>query len=271
MGLMGGVRLREGVRRRQKLLLIMGVALMACGNSFAARAIDLSALLAPDLAADNWMTSRADAFAGVDATHSSVFSYGGFTLAPGGLDQDGLRLRFFAGAGYHGLNEHSGVSAPQLDGFTHRADIFQAEALVGWQIASGPVIARLFAGVSYDEQAISGPQIDYALQGEHVGAKVALETWVDLSPSAWLSADASYATGIGAYSGALRLGVTPMAWVSVGPEAAIFGDREHDGHRLGAFARWHCGGCDATLSGGVSGDYDEETGAYGALSFYRRF
>lgn len=271
MGLMGGVRLREGACRCQTILLIMGMALVADGNRFAARAIDLSALLAPDLAGDNWMVSRADAFTGVDATHSSVFSYGGFTLAPRGLDHDGLRLRFFAGAGYHGLNEHSGVSAPQLDGFTHRADIFQAEALVGWQIASGPVIAKLFAGVSYDEQAISGPQIDYALQGEHVGAKVALETWVDLSPSAWLSTDASYVTSIGAYSAALRLGVTPAAWLSIGPEAAVFGDRKHDGHRLGAFARWHCGGCDATLSGGVSGDYDEETGAYGALSFYRRF
>ena len=271
MGLMGGARLRGGARRCQTILLVMGIALMADGNSFAARALDLSALLAPDLAGDDWMDSRADAFSGVDATHGSVFSYGGFTLAPGGLDHDGLRLRFFAGAGYHGLEEPGEASALVPDGFTHRAEVFQAEALVSWQVSPGPVIAKLFAGVSYEEQAISGPQIEYALAGEHLGAKVALETWVDLSRSGWLSADASYTSGMDAYSAALRLGVQPAEWVSVGPEAAVFGDRENDEHRLGAFARWHCGGCDATLSGGVSGDYDEETGAYGALSFYRRF
>ena len=268
---MGGFRLNGGARRCQTVLLIMVVALIAGGNSFAARAIDLSALLTTDIAGDNWMASRADTFAGVDATDSSVFTYGGFTLAPSGLDHDGLRLRFFAGAGYHGLEEPGRASAVVPEGFTHRADIFQAETLVGWQVSSGPVIAKLFAGASYEEQAVTGPEIDYALAGEHLGAKVALETWVDLSRSVWLSADASYATGIGAYSAALRLGVRPAAWMSVGPEAAVFGDREHDGQRLGAFARWHCGSCDATLSGGVSGDYAEETGAYGALSFYRRF
>jgi len=230
----------------------------------------LRALLQPDIAAANWI-SGADSFAGVDATGGSFFSYGGFTFSSGGLDEDGLRLRLYAGYGYYQYTSTevsgSGVSVD----FDRRADVFQGEALAGWQFSTGPMTARLFAGLAYEEQAITPGDPDNALAGTHLGAKVAVETWFDLSSRAWLSVDASYATTTDAYSGAFKLGLKPWPWLSLGPEAAAFGNEEFDGHRLGGFARWHCGGCDMTVSGGVSGDYDDDTGAYGALSFYRRF
>jgi hypothetical protein len=249
------------------------IAIWLCAGAVAgpapARAVDISALLAPDIADADWM-SGADVFAGMDVTDSALFNYGGVTLAPGGLDRDGLRIRLYAGSGYYGYRSSTDTTGGLVT-FDRRADVVQAEALIGWQVSTGAMTATLFAGVAYEEQVITPDDPENPLAGAQIGAKAALETWFDLASWAWLSVDASYATTFDAYSGAVKLGLRPVRWLSLGPEARAFGDREFDGHRLGGFARWHCGGCDVTVSGGVAGNYDEETGAYGALSFYRRF
>lgn len=269
MGPMGGRRPRRRARAWRALLVAIWLCAGAAAGATPARAVDLSTLLAPDIADSDWI-SGADVFAGMDVTESALFSYGGVTLAPAGLDRDGLRVRLYAGSGFHGLRS-SKDSAVGLATFDRRADVVQAEALIGWQLSTGPMTARLFAGVAYEEQAITPVDWENPLAGAHVGAKAALETWVDLATWAWLSVDVSYATTFDAYSGAVKLGLRPVRWLSLGPEARAFGDRAFDGHRLGGFARWHCGSCDVTVSGGVAGNYDAETGAYGALSFYRRF
>jgi len=250
-------------------LLALGIALASIAAAAPARAFDLSALLSPDLAAADWM-GGADTFGGLDVTDSAVFSYGGLTLAPGGLDGDGLRLRLYAGSGHYSYSSRTDTKGGLVT-FDRRADVLEAEALAGWQVNTGAVTVRLFAGVAYEDQVITPDDPENALAGAHVGAKLALETWFDLASWAWLSADVSYATTFDAYSGAAKLGLRPVRWLSLGPEGRAFGDREFDAHRLGGFARWHCGGCDVTISGGVSGDYDDDAGAYGALSFYRRF
>ena len=251
-------RPRAACWRVELIAILLGVISVILATP--ARAIDLSALLEPDLAAADWLEG-ADTFLGVDATDSVLFSYSGFTLSPGRLDREGLRLRVYAGAGRY----------TYVSGTEGTADLVQAEALVGWQFHAGLITAKLFAGIAYEAHTIDPGEPDIALRGGHVGAKVALETWFDLSERAWLSADASYATAIDSYSGSTKLGLKPVAWLSLGPEAAAFGNQEFEAHRLGGFARWHCGGCDVTVSGGVSGDYDDDTGAYGALAFYTRF
>lgn len=269
MRLMGGIRSRRGAR--PLCVYIAALLLMAAcaGRPEQARAVDLSHLLVPDLAAADW-TAGADAFAGMDVTDGSLFSYGGFTVAPTDLHRDGLRLRVYAGAGNYTYT--AGIRVGAAGGDMHRrADVLQAEALLGWQVSADPLILRLFAGLAYEDQSTGLPDPSNAALGEHFGAKVAVETWFDLSSWLWLSADASYATTIDSYSGAAKLGLKPFSWLSLGPEAAAFGNAEFEAHRLGGFARWHCGGCDVTVSGGVSGDYNDETGAYGALSFYTRF
>ncbi len=244
-------------------------AAMVAGGSGHAHAFDLPDLLSADLAGADWLGGQADAFAGVDGGDTWLFSYGGFTLAPGALDRNGWRVRLYSGAGYYSYTPSSRGSPNAFA--PRRVDVFQLEALAGWQFSTGIITAKLFVGAAYEDHAISPADPDNAIAGTHLGAKVAAETWFDIAPRAWVGADASYATTIDAYSGALKLGLKPFDWLSLGPEASVFGDRENDAHRFGAFARWHCSGCDMTVSGGVSGDYEDETGAYGALSFYRRF
>ena len=269
MGPMGGCQRALRVRRAGKVLGLAFTAAMLAGGSGHAHAFDLPDLLSADLAGADWLGGGADSFAGVDAGDTWLFSYGGFSLAPGGLDRDGWRIRLYAGTGYYNYTPSGGASPNAFA--PRRADVFQLEALAGWQFSTGLITAKLFAGVAYEDHTISPADPDNAIAGAHLGAKLAVETWFDVSQWAWASADASYATGIDAYSGAVKLGLRPFEWVSLGPEASVFGNREFDGHRLGAFARWHCGGCDMTVSGGISGDYDDETGAYGALSFYSQF
>jgi len=271
MGPMGGRQRASGVRRAGKVLGIALTAAIIAAGSEDARAFDLSDLLTPDLAGADWLGGEADAFAGVDAGDTWLFSYGGFTLAPDGLDREGWRIRLYGGAGHYRYTSSVEVSPGAVVDFDRRADVFQLEALVGWQLSAGMMTAKLFAGVAYEDHAVSPGDPQNAIAGAHFGAKLALETWFDLSRWAWASADASYASTIDGYSAAAKFGLKPVGWLSLGPEASAFGNREFDGHRLGAFARWHCGGCDMTVSGGLSGDYDDETGAYGALSFYSRF
>ncbi len=270
MGSIGGRRPGTHARRSGYLLPALAVGLATAFSAAPSRALDLSDLFAPDLADADW-TSGADVFGGIDITDSALFSYGGLTFAPAGLDEAGLRFRLFSAAGQYNYDATVNLGAPGMFTVNREVDVLRAEALVGWQLRAGMMTATLFAGVAYEEQAITPDDPENALAGEHVGAKVALETWFDLASWAWLSADASYATTFDAYSGAVKAGLRPAHWFSFGPEAKAFGDREFDSHRLGGFARWHCGGCDVTVSGGVSGDYDDDTGAYGALSFYRRF
>lgn len=267
---MGGRWPCDCARRMPRLLIAAWLGFAVGAPAGPARALDLSALLASDIAGADWMGGGVEVFAGVDGSDSAMFSYGGLTLAPGGLNSNGLRVRFYAGSGNYTYTTATGTP----DGLVsvHRnADILQAEALIGWQVSAGAITAKLFGGIAYEEQAISPDDPENTLAGERFGAKLALETWLNLARWAWLSVDASYATSLDAYTGAARLGLKPHTDVSLGPEARAFGDRAFDGHRLGGFARWHCSGCEVTISGGVAGDYDAQTGAYGALSFYRRF
>ncbi len=271
MGPLGGCRRAGCVRRAINAVSAAGLAAIVAGAGAPAKAVDFLDLLRPDLAAADWLGGRADAFAGTDITDSSVFNYGGVTLAPGDLDRNGWWLRLYAGMGHYTYTSTVETSPGVLVDFARVAEVFQLEALIGWQLSAGPLTAKLFAGLAYEDQAVTPDDPQNAIAGAHYGAKVAIETWLDLSRRVWASADASYATTIEAYSGAAKLGLKPVGWLSLGPEAAAFGNREFDGHRLGAFARWHCAGCDLTVSGGLAGDYDDETGAYGALSFYSRF
>lgn len=269
MGETGGNWARRCARRFA--VLPVAAALMAAVPGTPAKALDFSALLSPDLAAHEWLGGRVDAFAGMSAIGSAQFSYGGFTLAPGGLDRDGPRLRLYGGAGQYSYTGGGETRAGFRADIRRRAEVVQAEALVGWRFSTGAMTAKLFAGLAYEDQQMAPPDPGNDLAGAHLGAKLAVESWFDLAPWLWLSADASYATLHESYSGALKLGVKPLPSLSFGPEAAASGNREFDSHRLGGFARWHCGGCDVTLSGGVSGDYDDDTGTYGALSVYTRF
>ena len=92
-----------------------------------------------------------------------------------------------------------------------------------------------------------------------------------LGDSLWLTADSSYFTGTDAYSAVLRIGYEATSWLTLGPEAATFGDKDDESTRAGGFLRFTIGGMETTLSGGISADYDGTSSLYGQAGVYKKF
>lgn len=233
-----------------------------CLISVQGKTQELAQLLVPDIVRD-WTEDRVEVFSGADATENSWLGYGGFGLALNGtLDGEGFRLRFFGGRGQYTYKP---------DDTLRRTDLTLAEIFVGHQWRTGRLITKLYAGATYEDHDIAPADRDNAVAGQQFGVKLLTENWIDLSKQSWLSADASYSTATEGYAGFLRLGYRPVEWMTFGPEAAAFGNSEYDALRAGAFVRFHYLKTDLTVSGGVSGDYETASGAYGTMSFYHKF
>jgi len=62
-----------------------------------------------------------------------------------------------------------------------------------------PDVSKLFAGVEAEDQSISPRDPANAVQGSAVGLKLVMESWLDVSPLWFLSADAAYGTAFQQY------------------------------------------------------------------------
>ncbi len=153
----------------------------------------------------------------------------------------------------------------------HQVGRYELAALPGYQASFGRATLKAYLGPALETRTIMPPDAEKALPGTSWGAKSVVESWMTLSPSAWLSADGSYFTGTEAYSAAMRLGYRPLSWLTLGPEMAAFGDREDDSARTGGFLRFNIGKTETTLSGGVSADYDGDMSPYGSVGMYVKF
>ena len=59
--------------------------------------------------------------------------------------------------------------------------------------------------------------------------------------------------------------------IDVGIEAGLFGNKEFDALRFGAFSRLKTDIGEITFSGGISGDYDQPDAVYGTFQLFRKF
>lgn len=141
----------------------------------------------------------------------------------------------------------------------------------GWQVTGNGVALKGYLGAGVEARTILPHDADKALSGTYWGAKTALESWAALGPAAWLTADVTYFTGTDAYTATMRLGWEPISWLTLGPEAATFGDAEDESTRAGGFLRFNVGKAEATLSGGMALEHDGSTGPYGQASVYMKF
>ena len=64
----------------------------------------------------------------------------------------------------------------------------------------------MFAGVEAEDQRISPRDPDNAVQGSAVGLKLVVDSWLDVSPLWFLSADAAYGTAFQQYWSLARVG-----------------------------------------------------------------
>lgn len=205
--------------------------------------------------------------ASVNAYGWSVYS--GITIAPlgnDGVQKDGWRLRATTAFSWRG----DPANVLQLPGVRSSSDV-----LIGYHKTLGPLIVKAFGGLSLNGEAM----VEYAAGvddlGGETGAIGAFETWLNLAPRLWLSTDGSWSNVQSSYSLGSRLGYRATPALSLGPEAAAYGNDDGAGGRLGAFLRAEWTSGELSVAGGVTGKnwtFDkQEKSAYGSLTWVHRF
>jgi hypothetical protein len=216
---------------------------------------------------------RTEIFTGFEASdnYSSGYVGGGYALSKAGLYEPGFRLR---AVGAYGRYHYDGT-LPGDDGevpVTFDGEDAFLSALVGYQFRPGRLIVKLFAGIEAEDQHIVPHDPHNSVQGSELGLRLQSETWLDISPRLFLSADAAYGTAFQEYCGLARLGLRLRPQLSLGIEGGALGNEEYDAGRGGGFVRLNFRDTEVTLSGGFTGNYLEETpSGYVALGVYRTF
>jgi Cellulose biosynthesis protein BcsS len=211
-------------------------------------------------------------FTGVEASdnYTSAYVGGGYAFGKG-LYAPGLRLR---AVGAYGRYDYDGAL---FDGSDYVATTFDgqvgfAAALVGYQFCPGAVTVKLFAGIEAEDQHITPRDPNNSVQGTEIGLRLLAETWYDIAPRWYVSADAAYGTAFQEYFSLARIGFRVRPKLSLGLEGGALGNEEYDAGRGGGFLRVNLRQLEVTLSGGFTGNYlEDDPSGYVSLGLYRTF
>ena len=216
---------------------------------------------------------QAEMFSGFEASDNYASGYVGGGYAFGnGLYAPGLRLR---AVGAYGRYHYDGdvLMGPNSVATTFQGQVGFAAALVGYQFRPGAATVKLFAGIEAEDQHLEPRDPNNSVQGTEVGLRLIAETWYELAPRWFASADASYGTAFQQYWSRARIGFRAWPRLSLGLEGGALGNAEYDAGRGGGFVRVNVlRSIEMTLSGGFTGDYlMENPSGYVALGVYRTF
>lgn len=212
-----------------------------------------------------FFSGTAEAWAGADATRNAWSSYTGFNWAPfGKLVDAGWRMRLAGGYGEY--RYEGGRPRQSIYGSAAFADL-----LVGYQMAFGDLTLKAFAGATFDGHLLAPFDETNPVNGSATGAKAVVESWLNLSPSAWLQVDGAYGTAHAGYTTRVRIGWRAMHSISLGVEGGAFGNEASRSSRGGAFVRYEWLAGELSVSGGVSGDIAEPRNPYGTFVYLTRF
>lgn len=211
-------------------------------------------------------------FTGFEASDNYASGYGGGGYAFGkGLYAPGLRLRAVGAFGqYHydgTLFDGSDYVATRFDG-----QVGFVAALIGYQFQPRDVIVKLFAGIEVEDQRIVPHDPNNSVQGTEIGVRLLAETWYDISPRWFVSADAAYGSAFQEYFSLARVGFRVRPKLSLGLEGGALGNEEYDAGRGGGFVRVNVSDYEFTLSGGFTGNYlEDDPSGYVSLGVYQTF
>lgn len=214
---------------------------------------------------------RYEVSAGGEAGKDAWSVYATATTALGGdVRQPGFRLRSTAGYGaYH-------YDSTQWDGAGQALRRYEgrhgfADAMLGYHAQIGMLTVKAYAGAIMSSHEISPLDPENAVQGQKVGLKLALETWLNLGVVAFVQGDTSWESTFESYASRLRVGYRLSPDLALGPEFAIYGNTAYDGGRAGAFIRYEWTRGEVSASAGASGDTQDVDGAYATLGVLLRF
>ncbi len=301
----GGVGVSRTVRSRPIAALLLVIACFWSGLSPRAAAQDI-AQKARETTSWREVWKWREVWTGLDVAPGNGLVYGGATVAPyGHIHEPGLRLR--AATGY-GLYTYSGnrslTDQPLIQNFA--AQVYFADALIGYLDKWGPLTAKVFAGVSTVGHLINPTDPENAASGVDYGFKGVLELWVDLGRSGFSALDVSWNTAHDTRSARARFGARMWRGWSGGIEAWIDLNAQSDCElgwrtggacaprrldertgqddvrdlidytRAGIFLRYEWSGGEISASAGVSGGSfqhggDEDPRPYATINWIRQF
>ena len=239
-----------------------------------AAGIDSSRAVAGDWSASVELENpiyKYEAWAGADATSHSRSFYGGMTTSlSGDIRVDGFRVRSAAGYGtyaYTSLRWNGIVRVPvHFDGVQTFTDL-----MLGYQQAFGPWIVKVFVGGSQDQHVIAPYDIENSVQGQRMGVKAAIETWLNIADRAFLQTETSWSQVFDTTGARVRAGYRINPAISAGLEGAYNANTVYEAGRLGSFARFEWSRGEISASGGVAGDRAGANGGYGTVNAMFRF
>lgn len=207
---------------------------------------------------------QSESWAGGIATRHGYALYTGVTWAPtGSIRDDGFRLRASGGKGVY----RYGSGASRTWGEVSFGDL-----LAGYHAQIGSATIKGFAGIAGDGHVTDPHDPGYALDGAAIGLKLAFEGWFDLTAAVWSAVDLSWSKAHSTYATRGRIGWRVLPALSLGVEAAAFGNVEGDGGRSGAFARFEWAGGEVSATGGYTGSSVRTPDApFGAVNVTVRF
>jgi hypothetical protein len=220
---------------------------------------------------------RLEFFAGVDSTENQVGFYLGGVVRPmtGHSYVSNVRLRAVYAEGYYSYHSSKKIDDAYVDvQFDGYSEFY--EAMIGYEFRLDKVIIKAYAGLTSETNHIDPRDPQNSLEGSEYGAKFLLEGWYEFSSGHWLSSYGSYSTGSDYYVAHSRYGlplltdIPYIGAIDVGVETGVFGNKEFDALRLGAFARQKTSIGEFTFSAGISGDYDQPDALYGTFQYYRK-
>lgn len=221
------------------------------------------------------VTPWREAWGGADLMENAWSIYLGqsFSLSDG-IQSDGWRLRAVSGYGRYSyvVDRWNGAAVVPVrhTGVTSFADI-----LFGYHKGLGPLTLKALAGVHLDRHSVSPTDPDLDLAGSVVGAKLVLESWLNITDAAWGSLDLAWTTGRDTGSARLRTGWRVMPSLSIGIEGHAHGDIALQALRAGAFVRYEWGAGEVSISGGAAETRGEsfrrDDGLYGTVNVLIRY
>lgn len=214
---------------------------------------------------------RYEAWAGADAMPHSWSVYGGVTTSLwGDLRDPGLRLRSAAAYGVYSYTSPrwNGVARVpvKFDGEQHYTDV-----LLGYHAMIGPWIVKVFAGATQAEHTLRPFDTENGVQGERIGFKGALESWLAIGQVAFVQSEINWSSVFETYGARLRAGYRLSEAISAGLEGAANGNANYDAGRLGVFGRLEWKGGEFSASGGVGADRSGTAMPYGSVGVLFRF
>jgi hypothetical protein len=201
------------------------------------RALALAACLAALLHTAATASEDEDAtvivFSGRDLWRNGAFVYGGFLLAPGGFEHDGLLLKVVSSGGLYRYR------ADDLGSLNVVGAELAGQILPGWRIKRHNTEFKFFMGPDLERHFLWPDDLGNRLRGTNFGLRAAVETWTEPTANTMLITDLSLSTIATNWSARVAGGMRVLEDMFVdgfyvGPEVHHFGQDGYRHTRFGA-------------------------------------